>query len=62
MEGVRVLQSPHSSFICCAFFGGGVGFRAALATYRIFQARGQMGATVARLHHSHSNEGSKPHL
>ena len=26
------------------------------------QARGQIGATAAGLHHSHSNTGSKPHL
>ena len=30
--------------------------------YGIFQARGQIGAVVAGLHHSHSNAGSKSRL
>ena len=30
--------------------------------YRSSQARGQIGAAAASLHHSHSNTGSEPHL
>ena len=37
-------------------------FRAAPTAYGGSQARGQMGATTASLHHSHSNTGSEPRL
>ena len=37
-------------------------FRAAPAAYEGSQARGQIGATAASLHHRHSNAGSKPSL
>ena len=37
-------------------------FRATPTTYGGSQARGQIGAVAADLDHSHSNEGSKPHL
>ena len=37
-------------------------FRAALVTYGGSQARGQIGATAAGLHYSHSNPGSEPCL
>ena len=37
-------------------------FRAALAAYGSFQARGQIEAAAAGLHHSHSHAGSKPCL
>ena len=37
-------------------------FRAALTAYGGSQARGQIRAVAAGLHHSHSNSGSKPHL
>ena len=39
-------------------------FRATPTAYGNSQARGQVGATAASLHHSHShrNTGSKPHL
>ena len=37
-------------------------FRAAPAAYEGSQARGQIGATSAGLHHSHSNAGSEPLL
>ena len=30
--------------------------------YGGFQARGQIGAVAASLHHRHSNAGSEPHL
>ena len=36
-------------------------FRAAKAAYASFQARGQIRATAAGLHHSHSNAGSLTH-
>ena len=37
-------------------------FRAAPAAYGSSQARGQIGATAAGLHHSHSSLGSEPRL
>ena len=37
-------------------------FRASPTSHGSSQARGQIGATVAGLHHSHSNEGSEQHL
>ena len=37
-------------------------FRAAPTTYWSSQARGWIWAAAARLHHSHSNTGSEPHL
>ena len=37
-------------------------FRATLTAHGGSQARGLIGATVASLHHSHSNEGSEPSL
>ena len=37
-------------------------FRAMPMAYGNSQARGQIGAAVAGLHHSHSNSESKPHL
>ena len=42
-------------FSCCLF-------RAAPAAYRGSQARGQIGAVGAGLHHSHNDMGSKPCL
>ena len=37
-------------------------FRARPSTYGSSQARGQIGATAASLHHGHSNSGSELHL
>ena len=37
-------------------------FRAAPVAYGSFQARGQIGASAAGLHHRHSNAGSEPCL
>ena len=37
-------------------------FRGTLVAYGRSQARGQIGATAAGLHHRHSNVGSKPSL
>ena len=37
-------------------------FRAIPVAYGCSQARGQMGAATAGLHHCHSNAGSEPHL
>ena len=37
-------------------------FRATPAAYGGSQARGQIGAVAARVHHSHSNLRSQPHL
>ena len=50
-------QKTVDTFVCVCVL-----FRAAPAAYGGSQARGQMGATAASLHHSHSNEGSKPCL
>ena len=36
--------------------------RTAPVAYGIFQARGQIRAAAASLHHSHSNARSEPHL
>ena len=51
---------PYLAEMFCFFFFWP--FRAALGAYGSSQARGQIGATAASLHHSHSNTGSKPHL
>ena len=40
----------------------GLFFRAVPAAYEGSQARGQITATAASLHHSHSNKGSEPCL
>ena len=37
-------------------------FRATPAAYGSFQARGQIEAIAASLHHNRSNTGSEPHL
>ena len=44
-------------FLCVCVF-----LRAAPLAYRGSQARGLIRATVAGLHHSHSNAGSEPRL
>ena len=36
-------------------------FRAMLAVYASSQARGRIGAAIASLHHSRSNDGSPAH-
>ena len=45
--------------LCIYLFGL---FRAAPAAYGSFQAKGQIGAIAASLHHSHSSAGSEPCL
>ena len=52
----------ESWLVIFIFFKIFVHFRAALATYRSSQTRGQIRATAAGLHHSHSNSGSELHL
>ena len=47
---------------CCCCFWSFCLFRAAPATYGGSQARGQIGAVAASLHHSLSNWGSEPCL
>ena len=37
-------------------------FKAHTSTYGSSQARGQIGAAAADIHHSHSNARCKPHL
>ena len=44
------------------FFWGGGFFRAIPAAHGSFQARGQIQAAAASLHHSHSKVGSELHL
>ena len=51
------LLAKSSLFINVCFF-----FRAAPAAQGSSQARGQIRATAARLHHGHSITGSQPHL
>ena len=46
----------------CFFFFFLLIVKAAPVAYESSQARGQIRATAAGLHHSHSNVGSKPHL
>ena len=54
-EKVRKERSRAHVFSCAR------SFRATPAAFGCFQARGQIGAAAARLCHSHSNTGSKPH-
>ena len=48
-------------FVCLFVFLNGL-FRAAPAAYGNSQARGQIGAMAASVHHSPSNTGSEPRL
>ena len=61
----RGLQKTTFAFHYCSlldiFFSFSL-FRAAPVTCGSSQARGQIGATAADLHHSHSNARSEPHL
>ena len=52
-------NNNHNNFFLFVFF---CFFRAAPMAYRSSQARGQIGATAAGLHHSHSNMGCEQHL
>jgi len=56
------LQQPELLQVGFFFFFFLCLFRATLVAYGRSQARGQIGATAAGLHHSHSNAGSKPRL
>lgn len=58
----RLLCEQHCQVCFCGFFVVVVLFRAAPVPYGGFQARGQIGAAAADLHHSPSNARSKPHL
>ena len=49
-------------FLLLLFFCFVLFFKAVPAAYGSSQARGQIGATVASLHHSHCNAGSVSHL
>ena len=51
-QGLSILQSLFFFFFLVLFF------RAAPTAYGSSQARGQIGAAAAGLHHSHSNVGS----
>ena len=55
-------ESCHHFYLCITFFFFFCIFRAASMAYGCSQARGQIGAVAAGLHHSHSNKGSKPCL
>ena len=50
------------SFLFLSFFSVFCLFRAASVAYAGSQAKGQIGAVAAGLHHSHSNAGSELHL
>ena len=52
------LWNKTTLFFCLFFFL----FRVAPSAYGSSQARGQIGAAVAGLHHSHSSTGSEPCL
>ena len=54
----KVPQYLQPCFFVLFFFF----LRAAPMAYGDSQARGQVGAVAASLHHSHSNVGSEPHL
>ena len=59
------IQLKYCSFTMCycvSFLFFFCLFRATPTTYGGSQARGLMGAVVACLHQSHSNQGSEPHL
>ena len=49
--------AQSSFFVVVAFF-----VKAASVAYGCSQARDQIGAIAARLHHNHTSVGSKPHL
>ena len=57
-----LIPTLKSYWVSCFGFGFPFLFTAAPAAYGSSQARGQIGAEAASLHHGHSNEGSKPHL
>ena len=62
-RGGRIVGLGFSFFLFCFFLFWGEGlFRAAPAAYGSSQASGEIGATAAGLHHSHSNTGSRLHL
>ena len=54
---IQLPNCPPYSFVCLFCF-----FKATPGAHRISQARGQIGAIAASLHHSHSNSASKLHL
>ena len=56
---VGKVHRTHCAVFASLFF---LLFRAAPLTYGSSQARGQIGAATAGLHHSHSNDRSEPHL
>ena len=58
-HGIKILGAPKTLFETCIFF---FLFMAAPVAYGSSQTRGQIRAADARLYHSHSNMGSKPHL
>ena len=57
-NGLHLQHSNIFNFIYLFIFP----FKAVPAAYGSSQARGRIGATAVSLCHSHSNEGSEPHL
>lgn len=68
MDSVRLIhENKKSPFLCkytdiCNFQLLFFFFRVAPLAYVSSQARGQIGAVAAGLHHSQSNAGFEPHL
>ena len=58
---IQCLSLSLSFVIDFVFFLFSLLFRATPTAYGGSQARGQIGAIAAGLHHSHSNVGSEPH-
>ena len=61
-NGTKLYKEVHSNFSKGVFFNFFFLFRAVPVVYGSFQARGQIAAAVAGLHHSRSNPGSEPQL
>ena len=59
---VFIVVEVRNHYCECIFFFVFCHFRAAPTAHGGSQAKSQMGAVAADLHHSHSNEGSKPNL
>ena len=61
-KGTRGKGEPGDDSMGGEFFLRGQSFRPVPVAYGGSQARGQIGAVAASLHHSHSHTGSELHL
>ena len=59
---VRKINLSLTLSLIMLFFSNFYLFRAILAAYGRFQARGQIEAVATGLYHNHNNAGSQPHL